>query len=238
MTWDRNPNWLLSCNKCVGHWSEAWENNSEWSGNALWDIFMWMDLGMGNTCQIFLSHSSDYQGAFTQGGCYKWVKRTAHPVEAKRFDSPMHSLTQTEPSVSSCFYYGISKWLASEAYLTSSMIAQESSYLNRILSGILNSFWSGRGSDVSALKWTDTLDSLFLSLTLKFLSVIAIWGLIEWQTTFYCILQSVDSDQRICSLQRKDWHNHRIYCVYSKPQKLLAWKKKSQNSLSGIKLRY
>lgn len=105
----------------------------------------------GILVQIFLSHSSDYPGAFTQGGCYEQVSRTAHPLEVKRFDSPVHSLTPTEPSVSkmeiSCFDYGISKLLASEAYLTSSMIAQETSYLNWILTVFMNSFWSGGGSD-------------------------------------------------------------------------------------------
>ena len=54
----------------------------------------------GILVQIFLSHSSDYQGALTQGGCYEQVSGTAHPMEVKRFDPPVHSLTQTEPSVS------------------------------------------------------------------------------------------------------------------------------------------
>lgn len=181
---------------------------SEWTWE--WEILV----------QILLSHTSDSQGALTQGGCYEQVSGTAHPMEVKRFDPPVHSLTQTEPSVSkmeiSGFYYGISKLLASEAYLTSSMIAQETSYLSRILTVIMNSFWSGAGSDASSLKWTYTLDLMFPSLTLKLSRVTSTWGLIEWQTTFILYPSEQWFRSKNLFLAKKILtYNHGIYWFFS-----------------------
>ena len=193
--------------------------------------------GLGNGGYLYRYFSPmrvTTKGALTQGGCYEQVSGTAHPMEVKWFDPPVHSLTQTEPSVSkmeiSGFYYGISKLLASEAYLTSSMIAQETSYLSWILTVIKNSFWSGAGSDASSLKWTYTLDLIFPSLILKLSRVTTTWGFIEWQTTF--ILYPSEQRFRSKNLFLAKiilTYNHGIYWVffpfYSKPQKLLAWNK-------------
>ena len=141
-----------------------------------------------------------------------------------------------------CFYYGISKLLAWEAYVMSSMIAQETSYLSRILTVRMNPFWSGGGSAASSLVWTYTLDLIFPSLTLKLSSATSTWGLTEWQTTFIsCPSEHSFRSKNLFLAKKILTYNHGIYWVffpfYSKPQKLLAWKK-SQNSLSVIKLRY
>lgn len=151
MSWDRNQNWLLSCNKWLGHWSEAWENNFEWSGKCSMRPIYLNGLGNGGYLYRYFSLTlvTTREHLLKEDVMSRWA---GQPILWRSNDlTPQCILTPTEPSVSkmeiSCFDYGISKLLASEAYLTSSMIAQETSYLNWILTVFMNSFWSGGGSD-------------------------------------------------------------------------------------------
>lgn len=203
-------------------------------------------LGNGEYLHRYLSHLTDYQRAFTQVGSCKQDGTSYRGQTSSSLDYPMHSWTQREPSLSqveiSCFHYWISKCLASEAHLASLMISQQNQLpkLGHDSYFEFRPVWRGQQCLLIEMNIYSRFGLSFSDF--ETLSVTTIWGLIEWQTHPYCILQSVASDKRACSWSRK-YNNWLIIMEFTDFTILFqipetAGLKKVKNSLLVVKLRY
>lgn len=139
-------------------------------------------------------------------------------------------------SVASAMVYPV---LASEAYLTSSMIAQETNYLldldsyYEFLLGHMEGRWF-----ILPLKWTYALDLIFPSLTFETFKCYHHFGFADQTSVLLYPSEHWFRSKNLFLAKKILWHNveHIVFSHFvHKPQKLLAWKN-HKNSLSVIKV--